>query len=255
MKIKEIRIKYKNKKWLCDVVEEFETNYKENRSNKVLAVDLGLKTLATCVDNNGNVIVLHNKAKKINKYFTKQIAKVSSKISKKQDNSNKKEKLQETRRKLYHRKNAQVKQTLHIQSKKLVNMNYHTIVLGDLSVKELMQKKNNKKNIRKSFHQSAIDTFRQYLSYKCQGRTEIIEIDERYTTQLNCLTGKKFDKKIELKDREVKITEKIIIDRDLNSAINILKRWESYHLAELTPPLDITNVLNKQNLLREPPML
>lgn len=129
-------------------------------------------------------------------------------------------------------------------------MNYHTIVLGDLSVKELMSKDKSYKGIRKSFSQSAIDTFRQFLTYKCQGKTNVVEIDERHTTQLNCLTGKKFDKKIELKDRTVQLSDNIIIDRDLNSAINILKRWESYHLAALIPPLDLSNVLEERNLFQ-----
>jgi IS605 OrfB family transposase len=151
---------------------------------------------------------------------------------------------------LYNKKNSQVKQTLHIQSKMLANMNYQTIVLGDLSVKELMSKYKSYKGIRKSFQQSAIDTFRQFLTYKCQGKTNVVEIDERHTTQLNCLTGKKFDKKVELKDRTVQLSDSIIIDRDLNSAINILKRWESYHLAALIPPLDISNVLEERNLFQ-----
>ena len=129
-------------------------------------------------------------------------------------------------------------------------MNYHTIVLGDLSVKELMSKDNKKKNVRKSFSQSSIDTFRQFLTYKCQGKTNVVEIDERHTTQLNCLTGKFFDEKIELKDREVQLADNIIIDRDLNSAINILRRWESYHLAALIPPLSLDKVLERENLFQ-----
>ena len=98
--------------------------------------------------------------------------------------------------------------------------------------------------------QSAIDTFRQFLTYKCQGKTNVVEIDERHTTQLNCLTGKKFDQKVELKDRTVQLSDSIIIDRDLNSAINILKRWESYHLAFLIAPLDLSNVLEEKNLFQ-----
>ena len=136
-------------------------------------------------------------------------------------------------------------------------MNYHTVILGDLSVKELMSKEGvnaNKVGIRKSFQQSAIDTFRSYLTYKCAGNTEVIEIDERDTTQTNCLTGKRFPQKVELKDREVKLTDTITIDRDLNSSVNLLRRWESYHLAALTPPLDsqrLFDVLEENNLFEK----
>jgi putative transposase len=267
--IKEVRIKLINNKWLCDIVEEYEQEQQENKSNKTLAMDLGLKKLATGIDSDGKVIILHNKAKKVSKYFGKQIAKVSKQLSKKTKGSNKYKYLQNVRRKLYRKKNAQVKQTLHIQSKRLANMNYQTIVLGDLSVKELMSKRkklnkelnnqpNNQTNkqhsnkrIRKSFTESAVDTFRQFLTYKCKGRTEVEEIDERNTTQLNCLTGRKFKKKVELKDRKVQLSDRIIIDRDLNSAINIFKRWESCHLAAMIPPLDFSGVLKKNNLFQE----
>ena len=251
LKVKEVRIKFINRKWLCDLVAEYPDKYQENNSNKVLAVDLGLKTLATCIDNTGEVIVLPNKAKKIAKYFDEQIDKVKSKIDKKKKYSRRQRRLYYIKKKLYRRRNAQVKQTLHIQSKKLANMNYHTIVLGDLSVKKLMSTETNKKkNVRKSFQQSSIDMFRTFLAYKCAGKTNIVEIDERHTTQQNCLTGKKFTEKVELKDREVKLADNIIIDRDLNSAINIMKRWESYHLAALTPPLEISRVIDKVNLYR-----
>jgi len=259
LNIKEVRIKYRNGKWLCDVVAEYEDQYQVNNTNKVLAIDLGLKQLATGIDNTGKVVFLPNKAKKISQHFGKQIVKVDVKISSKIEGSSRYKRLRQVRRDLFSRKNVQVKQTLHVQSKKLANMNYHTIVLGDLSVKELMSKDNKKKGVRKSFQQSAIDTFRQFLTYKCNGKTNVVEIDERHTTQQNCLTGKKFEQKVELKDRTVQLTETIIIDRDLNSAINILKRWESFHLAALTPPLSnqkLLDVLEKHNYFsREPPML
>lgn len=249
LKVKEFRIKKIGSKWLCDIVAEFDDVTGTNKSNKVLGIDLGLTHLAVGVDNFGKVIVLPNKAKKISEYFCKATAEIDSKISKTKKFSRRNKRLYKIRRNLFARRSVQVKQALHIQSKKLANMNYHTIVLGDLSVKQLMSKeKNEKKGVRKSFHQSAIDTFRQYLTYKCSGKTNVVQIDERHTTQLNCLTNKKFSDKIELSDRLVQLSDKIIIDRDLNSAINILKRWESYHIAALTPPLDISNVLKENNL-------
>jgi len=131
-------------------------------------------------------------------------------------------------------------------------MNYNTIIVGDLKVKKLMATEGvneKKKGIRKSFHQSNINQFLQYLSYKCQSKnTNLVKIGEQYTTQLNCLTGKMFDKKVELKDRQVELSKDIIIDRDLNSAINILNRWFEHHLAGMNQPLDISRVLQIYNL-------
>ncbi len=108
---------------------------------KILAIDLGLDKLCHGIDNKGNEIIIKNKSKKINDYYQKKIAEVQQKRSKTIKGSNRNIKLKKVLNKCYHKKNEQIKQTLHIQSKKLVNMNYNTIVVGDLSVKNLMSTK------------------------------------------------------------------------------------------------------------------
>lgn len=267
LNINEIRVKNKNNKWLCDIVINNKNKYKDEKlvKTKVLSIDLGLKNLGTGVDNKGNVIILKNKSKKINQYFSKQIDKVKSKLSKKEKGSKNYEKLNQLKKKLYSKKNSQIKQTLHIQSKKLTNMNYKTIVVGELTIKSLMNTEGvnkNKKTIRKSFNESNINMFLQFLSYKLQHtQCDLIKINERHTTQLNSLTGKMFKEKIELKDRIVKLSDNVKIDRDLNSAINIMKRYYDNHLASMTEPLDYSNVImdfnvcNNQSLIRKPIVL
>lgn len=250
--IKEIRIKFKNDKWLVDIVIEEPKNFNSSITvqNKVLALDLGLKHLATGVDTNGKVITVPNRAKKIGRYFTNKIKTLKSKQSKCTKYSKRYTALNKVKSKLYSKKNAQIKQTLHIQSKKLVNMNYKTIVVGDLQIKKLMQLDRNKKSkVSKSFGLSNIAMFIDMLTYKSVVLNQSVEkIDESNTTQLNCLTGKLFDNKVTLSDREVQLSDTIIIDRDLNSAINILSRWQNKQLAPLIEPLDLSNVLNKFNL-------
>ena len=250
--IKEIRIKFKNDKWLVDIVIEEPKNFKSSITvqNKVLALDLGLKHLATGVDTSGKVITIPNRAKKIGRYFTNKIKTLKSKQSKCTKYSKRYTVLNKVKSKLYSKKNAQINQTLHIQSKKLVNMNYKTIVVGDLQIKKLMQLDRNKKSkVSKSFGLSNIAMFIDMLTYKSVVLNQSVEkIDESNTTQLNCLTGKLFDNKVALSDREVQLSDTIVIDRDLNSAINILSRWQNKQLAPLIEPLDLSNVLNKFNL-------
>lgn len=259
LNIKEIKIKLINNKFICDICVEPEIKYLEtlSQTNKVLGVDLGLKTLGTCIDNKGNVIVLLNKSKKISKYYLKQISKVNKKIATKSKNSKKYKELRQTANKLYNKKNKQIKHTLHTQSKNLLSMNYHTIVIGDLSVKKLMEQEKNKyTNISKSFHNSNINMFLQFLTYKSYlYNTNIVKINEQHTTQLNCLTGKLFKDKIELSDRSVKLSEDIEIDRDLNAAINILERYFNNHLASMTEPLDKPSVIEKFNLFNKPSLI
>ena len=253
LNVKEAKLKKVNNKYLLDLGVENAVTEPTYLSveNRVLAVDLGIKNLVNGVDNEGHWVTLPNKAKRVNDYFLKRIAEVQAKMSKCAKGSRRYNKLRKTKKKLYARKNAQAKQTLHIQSKKLVNMNYKTIVVGDLTVKKLMGKGSNKfaKHSR-SFAESSIATFMEYLTYKCQAKqTEVVTIGEQWTTQQNCLTGKLFDKKIELDDRTVRLNDSIEIDRDLNAAINILKRYEQNHLALLTAPLDVSSVVNRYNLL------
>lgn len=258
LEIKEIRIKLRNGKWLCDLVVDDTIQYIDEvkSKTKVLALDLGLEKLAHGVDNKGKQIIIQNKSKRINHYFQSQIKNVQSKLSKKQKQSKRHKKLKATLNKLYQRKNAQIKQALHIQSKYLANMNYNTIVIGDLNVKKLMSTEgasSNKKGVRKSFYHSNINMFLQFLAYKCQSRNvNVVKIGEQWTTQLNCLTGKCFKDKVKLSDRQVQLSDTIIIDRDLNSAINILKRWFDGHIASMNEPLDLSNVLVRYNLMSKP---
>lgn len=254
LNVKEVRLKKKDWKYMLDVTHELEIEEPKEitTENKVLAIDLGIKELATGVDNFGKVVVLKNKAAKIDKYFSREIGKVKSKLSKKQKNSRSWSKLNKTKKRLYRRRNAQVRDTLHIQSRRLADMNYKVIVVGDLSVTKLMSKKginSKKKNVRKGFQETAIGRFMEFLTYKCLERhNEVITLSERWTTQTNCLTGKLFKEKVDLSDREVWLNETVCIDRDLNAAINIMRRYEQCHIALMTTPLDVSNVVARNNL-------
>ena len=253
LSVKEVKLKFSNGKYLLDLSTEntVAEPSKIEADNKVLAIDLGIKNLVNGIDNNGNWITLPNKAKKINEYFRKHISSVQSRMDKCTKGSKRYNRLRKVKKKLYIRKDAQTKQALHIQSKKLANMNYKTIVVGDLTVKKLMGKGSNKfAKTSRSFAETSIATFMEFLTYKCQAKnTEVETIGEQWTTQQNCLTGKLFKEKVKLSDRTVRLNDSIEIDRDLNAAINILRRYEENHIALLTAPLDVSSVVNKYNLL------
>ena len=253
LSVKEVKLKFANGKYLLDLSTEntVAEPSKIEADNKVLAIDLGIKNLVNGIDNDGRWITLPNKAKKVNEYFREQISSVQSRMDKCTKGSKRYNRLRKVKKRLYRRRDAQTKQALHIQSKKLANMNYKTIVVGDLTVKKLMGKGSNKfAKTSRSFAETSIATFMEFLTYKCQARnTEVETIGEQWTTQQNCLTGKLFKEKIELSDRTVRLNDSIEIDRDLNAAINILKRYEQNHLALLTAPLDVSSVVNKYNLL------
>lgn len=258
LNIKELKIKFRNNKWLCDIVVDKKQEFPKQitKQTKVIAFDLGLEKLATGIDSNGNVVIIKNKAKQISKYYSKIINEIKSKQSKKNKYSNKWKSLQKRKKFFYNKKNSQIRQTLHIQSKQLLDMNYNTIIIGDLRVKQLMELEKNKcSKVSRSFGNSNVSMFVDFLIYKALNKnTNVVKTDERHTSQLNSLTEKLFKEKKTLSDRVVELKPGLIIDRDLNSAINIYKRWESDHLAGMTPPLSriLDNVFEKSNLFKEP---
>ena len=252
LNIKEFRVKKIGNKWICDLCVEEKIVLPEQMfiKNKVLAIDMGLEKLATGIGSDGRVIILNNKAKKISVYYSNIINEIKSRQSKKVKFSREWKHLQKRKKQFYHKKNSQVKQALHIQSKNLANMDYNTIIIGDLQIKKLMQKQDNKNTkVSRSFGNSNLSMFMDMLKYKCEHKQKNVQkINEWNTTQLNSLTGKLFKIKVELKDRVVQLSEDIFIDRDLNSAINIYNRWYENHIAVMTPPLDLLSVFAKNNL-------
>ena len=228
---------------------------------------MGLQKLAHGIDSSGKSIIILNKAKKIAKYFGKQIKKVNEKISRKTKDSKQYKYLKEVRKELYRKQVVQVEETLHIQSRKLVDMNYQQIIFGDLSISEIVQRDNNKlKNVRKSFQQSSIAKFLEFVKVKAARKHIVVyEVDERYTSQTNCITMEKFPERVELGDRKLQISDEIVIERDLCSCIVMYRKisegyiyrrgtWvkpSSQTLVVLAPPLNIIRVLEENNLFKE----
>jgi len=255
MHAKEIRVKFRNGKWLCDICVEEKVIVPSYAMSNVLAMDIGLSKLATAVSSSGNVIVLSNKAKKISAYYGRIIGQLQSKQSTKIKRSRQWRHLQERKRFFFDKKNAQTKHALHAQSKQLLSMDHGTIVVGDIQVKKMMELKRNKdKKVSRSFSRSNLSMFMDMLAYKAIAKgVNVVRVNEWNTTQINCLTGKLFEKKVELEDRTVLLKDGLVVDRDLNSAINIYRRWHDNHIAAVAPPPEsfLSGVLERNNLLKE----
>ncbi|MFQ6120987.1 MAG: RNA-guided endonuclease InsQ/TnpB family protein, partial [Methanosarcinales archaeon] len=121
----------------------------------------------------------------------------------------------------------------HKLSNKIVNnTKANTIIVGDLDVKKMAQsKKNGNRKAQKSLNRATQNTgtlsrFVRFLAYKAEriGKT-IIEISEKNTTKTCCACGKKHN--MTLYDRVMQCDCGNVIDRDRNSAINIMIRYLS----------------------------
>ncbi|MHA1620001.1 MAG: RNA-guided endonuclease TnpB family protein, partial [Promethearchaeota archaeon] len=123
----------------------------------------------------------------------------------------------------------------HKISKQIVeNTKANTIIVGDLNVKHMARKKKSTKSPRMNKsnkilnhsiqNTSSMGRFVQLLTYKAKkiGK-RIIKIDESYTTQVCCSCGLR--KKRLLSERDIFCSCGNWIDRDLNSAVNIMKKY------------------------------
>ena len=150
----------------------------------------------------------------------------------------------------------QLKDFQHKISKQIVeNTKANTIIVGDLNVKQMARKKKtttprqNKAN--KTLNHSMQNTgslgrFVQFLTYKAQkiGK-RVIRIDESYTTQTCAKCGKRV--KRPLSERDIICDCGHRMDRDLNSAINIMVKFLQSADLSHQPSLKEESFLRKWN--------
>jgi len=193
-----------------------------NKSNFV-SIDLGYSNLVTCFsDTINNFSISNYRQKKLNK----AISNIQSIKDKKKKNSIRYKKYNKTQRKLKKKLVNKQKDFQHKLSKKLVNYfkenNIETIILGDLKVKKVQKEENHKINgLSKST--ASIARFKTFLEYKSKNEDmNFIKVDEYNTSKTNFLTNEIYEN-MDLSIRNVKINDSLMIDRDLNAAINIAK--------------------------------
>jgi putative transposase len=143
-------------------------------------------------------------------------------------------------RKMEKKKSNQLKDFQHKLSKKMVNnTKANTIIVGDLKVKNMAKSKKLKGKRKRAMNRSNqnqgyLSRFIEFLTYKAEliGK-KVIKIDESYTSKECYVCGKRHD--MPLWERTMNCDCGNIIDRDRNSAINIMSKflsqnalWTSY---------------------------
>ena len=122
----------------------------------------------------------------------------------------------------------QMKDFQHKLSRKIINnTKANTIIVGDLSPKEMCKKEAYKKGLHRSVHNSGfIGRFVGFLTYKAKlAGKRVVEINERGTSKSCCMCGKEQDMPLEKREYICDCGNKI--DRDRNSTINIMLRYLS----------------------------
>lgn len=193
---------------------------------EVVAFDLGIKTLATGVNAQGRVY--HVGGFTGARWYNKQLDKIRSKRDKCKKKSRRYIRLGKVYKRVSEKKRNKRKDSHHKASHLIAHtLVERTVVIGDLSQRQMVMQKYQEKNKYKNravYNDWGLFTFVQMLMYKClvYGK-ELVFLDERDTSKTCHVCGTK--QNMPLYKRTYRCDCGLIMDRDENSAHNILMRY------------------------------
>ncbi len=207
------------------VYEQHETPRGEEA--QVVAFDLGIKTLATGVNEQGKFY--HVGGFKGARWYNKHLDKIRSKRDRCKKKSKRYTHLSKVYKRVSEKKRNKQRDSLHkashLISHKLVES---TVVVGDLSQRQMVQKAHQERNKhlnRAVYNEWGLYAFIEMLTYKCQLYGKGLNfLDERNTSKM--CSGCGHLQAMPLWKRTYCCTDcGLVMDRDDNSAVNILKRY------------------------------
>lgn len=229
-RINQIKLQWNNssKRWYLLIIWEKEIINKAT-GNNVMAIDLGLDNLATCVfkDNPQCIIFSGKHIKSKNAYYNKEIARLTS-IAMKQCKNSKHFRRTKQIIKLQTKRNNYIKDQIHKISKNIVElaltMDCNTIVIGDFSgIKQ--------ENHTKSFVQIPQQELVNKIKYKAElAGLKVIMVNESYTSGCSAIDLEEINKANYNKSRRIerglfRTNAGILINADVNGALNILRKY------------------------------
>jgi putative transposase len=193
---------------------------KLNKFDNIIAIDLGIKTLA--VDSNGESIF----NPKILSQHKDKLAKAQRKLEKigrLKANRSKREAQKNHIARIYEKITNVRSDFLHKTSRKLVNK-YDVIILEKLNISNMFS---NKTYLNRSINDVAWATLTQMITYKAEeAGKHVIFVNPRNTSQECSGCGAIVKKDLSVRIHDCKHCG-LVIDRDLNAAKNILNRGMS----------------------------
>jgi len=210
--------------WLSITYEQKEKEFVDNQLYQ--AFDLGV-TKHIAVNNHGKIMSFVNK--RPDRYWKKSVEQLQSRRDHCMKNSRKYKRLDKTLKKCKRKSVNQLKDFQHKLSRKLVdNTKANTIIVGDLSVKDMCKINKYGNGLHSSLHNTGnIGRFVRFLTYKAKliGK-RVVEINERKTSKRCCVCGNEQEMPLYKRTYDCEICGNKI-DRDENSAINIMLRFLS----------------------------
>ncbi|MEK6888012.1 MAG: RNA-guided endonuclease TnpB family protein [Candidatus Aenigmatarchaeota archaeon] len=238
-KIKQITIKHcPSGKWYASIIAETKNEIPVTDNTNKVGIDLG--TMNYVYDSNGNHF---DNPKYLNKSLEK-LRKEQRRLSRKKKGSKNRAKQKTAVARIHEKIVNQRDDFLHKLSRRYVD-NYGFIAVEDLQIKNMVRNR----HLAKSISDASWSRFTQMLCYKAErAGCTVVKVEPRGTTQKCSNCGKEVHK--ELWNRIHKCECDLEIDRDYNSAMNILKRALGQELPESTP-VEIEPLLSNEQVRSE----
>jgi len=214
--------------YLSIVYERREKPYVDNGLYQ--AVDLGVNKIVTAVNSQGKFFEVKNQ--RPDRYWQPIIESLQSRRDRCKRGSRRWKKLNRNLKRCQRKCANQLRDFQHKLSRKMVdNTRANTLIIGALEVKQMAQSEKIPKRMRNGLNRATQNTgtvsrFARFLTYKAQlvGK-KVIEIDEEGTTRTCYVCGREHE--MEIWDRVMRCECGNEIDRDRNSAVNLMLRFLS----------------------------
>jgi putative transposase len=214
--------------YISVIHESDEKSYADNALYQ--AIDLGVDKIVTAVNSHGKFLEVRNQ--RPDKYWEPIIEQLQSRRDHCRHGSRRWRRLNRNLKRCKKKCTNQLRDFQHKLSRSIVcKTRANTLVIGALEVKQMAQSKNVSICMRNGLNRATQNTgtlarFARFLTYKAQlvGK-KVIEIDEKGTTQTCYACGRVH--KMGVWNRVMMCECGNVLDRDRNSAVNLMLRFLS----------------------------
>ena len=213
------------------------TNKTVNDNNLIMAIDLGINNLATCViTNNESFIIDGRYLKSINHFYNKKLAYLQSK----KPNNNIYTIMEH---KVTEKRNRRIKDAIYKAAKQIIvysiKNNISEIVIGyntgfkTYGIKNNNIRNNEKRKINQNFIQIPLSNFKERLKYLCKiNGIKYTQINESYTSICSFYDNEEIKYHKNYQGKRItrslfKTKEGKVINADINAALNILAKCKT----------------------------
>jgi putative transposase len=213
--IKRVTIKHESDKWYAAFSVQQPDMLAKTHATGMVGIDLGCKSFVTLSDGS------HIENPKFLKKATKRVKRAQRKLAKQKKGTPERSKARKVLGKVFQKVNNQRGDFLHQTSRQLVNR-YKTIIFEDLKIQDMVQAKP-WHALNRTILDASWDNFVFMCRYKAESAGgQVITVNPKNTTKQCSRCGALVEK--DLAERTHRCPQcLLVIDRDLNAALNILR--------------------------------